>query len=185
MEDEEKVVKYKVVQQIDVYKKNSFTNTKFINEYKSKEDSIRNEIPYNYILSLLSKSREYNVIFPKQTTYYENYNNSKVVVEDLRKIIIKLRSIQKILQLANIDNSEIFKYILFYENIINLETTDDNMTIYNINYDKLINILNCFNIKHNDKEFSMNKNSLKKIIEMCGITSDERFRYLNIAEITV
>ena len=183
MEEEEKFLKYKIVQQIDIYKKNSFSSSKFINECTFNENIIPNEMTYINILSLLSKFHEYNVIFPKRTTYYEYFNNSKVVIEDLKKLIIKLKSIKKILKLANIEESEISGYILFYEKIINLEASTDNMTIYNLNYDKLINILNFFHIKYKNKEFQIHKNSLKKIIEMCGINYDESFRYLNIYDV--
>ena len=74
-------------------------------------------------------------------------------------------------------------YILFYHIIINLETSTENMVIYNLNYDNLMDIIKCFHIKYKDDEFQINKNSLKKIIEMCGITYDERYRYLNFYEV--
>ena len=183
MEEEEKVLKYKVVQQIDIYKKSSFSNSKFISECAFNENITPNEMTYINVISLLSKFHEYNVIFPKRTTYYEYFNNSKVVKEDLRKLIIKLKSLKKILKMANIEESEISGYILFYEQIINLEASTDNMTTYNLNYDKLINILNFFHIKYKNKEFQIHKNSLKKIIEMCGINNDESFRYLNIYDV--
>ena len=183
MEEEEKVLKYKVVQQIDIYKKSSFSNSKFISECAFNENITPNEMTYINIVSLLSKFHEYNVIFPKRTTYYEYFNNSKVVKEDLRKLIIKLKSVKKILKMANIEESEISGYILFYEKIINLEASTDNMTIYNLNYDKLINILNFFHIKYKNKDFQIHNNSLRKIIEMCGINYDESFRYLNIYDV--
>ena len=183
MVEEENIINYKVVQQIDIYKNTSFSNTKYINEDKYIENKISNEIAYTNALSLLSDNHEYKVIFPKQTTYYEYFNKNKVTVEDMRKIKIALKSIQKILKLANIGDSEIFMYILFYHIIINLETSTENMVIYNLNYDNLMDIIKCFHIKYKDDEFQINKNSLKKIIEMCGITYDERYRYLNFYEV--
>ena len=183
MVEEENIVNYKVVQQIDIYKNTSFSNTKYTNEDKYIENKISNEITYASALSLLAKNHEYKVIFPKQTTYYEYFNNSKVTVEDMRKIRLAMKSIQKILKLANINDSDIFIYIIFYHTIIDIETSTENMIIYNLNYNNLMNIIKCFYIKYKNDEFHIHKNSLKKIIEMCGITYDERYRYLNFYEV--
>ena len=95
MVEEENIINYKVVQQIDIYKNTSFSNTKYINEDKYIENKISNEIAYTNVLSLLSDNHEYKVIFPKQTTYYEYFNNNKITLEDIRKIKISLKSVQK------------------------------------------------------------------------------------------
>ena len=53
-------------------------------------------------------------------------------------------------------------YILFYHIIIKLKTSTENMIIYNLNYDNLMNNIKCFHIKYKDNEFQINKNNLKK-----------------------
>ena len=183
MEEEENILKYKFVQQIDIYKNNNYSNIKSINEDHFIENIKSNEIAYTTALLLLAGNHEYNVIFPKQTTYYESFNNSKIVIEDLRKLIINIKSIEKILKLANINESEILSYILFYHNIIDLETSSENKTIYNINFDTLMKIINYFHIQYKDKNIKIHKNSLKKIIGKCGLSYDEKFRYLNFYEV--
>ena len=176
-------VKYKVLEQIDVYKNNSYTFEKSVTGNEFIENNISNETTYEAILSLLSDKYKYNVIFPKQTTYYQKFNYTKVIIEDLRKIGINIKSIQKILNLANIDETEILHYILFYHTIINLETSTENLVTYNINYDVLMKIVNNFNCKFKKEDITINKYSLKKVIEMCGLTYSERFRYMNFYEV--
>ena len=183
MKEDEEIVNYKVVQQIDVYKNTNSSLSKSVKKDQFIENEISNELTYRTVLSLLSDSHEYHIIFPKQTTYFEYFNNSKVIVENLRKIIIKLKSIKRILQLADIDESEILTYILFYHTTINLETSTENLVTYCLNYDTLMNIIECFHINYKDKDIKVNKNSLKKIIQMCNLTYDERFRYMNFYEV--
>ena len=184
MEQVEKVINYKVVEQIDIYKNINYSRT--ISNNKDDyfiEKKVSNEIAYSTILSLFSDSHQYNIIFPKKTIFYEQFNSSKILVENMRKITIRIKSLNKILKLANIDQSSIFMYILFYITSINLEASTENMIMYNINYDTLMNIINCFCIKHKNTEIKMPKNSLTKIIEMCGISYSERFRYMNFYEV--
>ena len=183
MDENVKKVKYKVLEQIDVYKNNNYTFEKSVSGNQYIENKIYNEITYETILSLLSDKYKYNVIFPKQTTYYQNFNNTKVIIEDLRKIGINIKSIKKILNLANIDEAEILHYILFYHTTINLETSTENLVTYNINYDTLMNIVKHFNFKSKNEDIIVNKNSLKKIIEKCGLSYSERFRYMNFYEV--
>ena len=170
MKEDEEIVNYKVVQQIDVYKNTNTSLSKSVKKDQFIENEISNELTYRTVLSLLSDSHEYNIIFPKQTTYFEYFNNSKVIVENLRKIIINLKSIKRILQLADIDESEILTYILFYHTTINLETTTENLVTYCLNYDTLMNIIECFHINYKKKDIKVNKNSLKKIIQMCNLS---------------
>ena len=183
MKEDEEIVNYKVVQQIDVYKNTNTSLSKSVKKDQFIENEISNELTYRTVLSLLSDSHEYNIIFPKQTTYFEYFNNSKVIVENLRKIIINLKSIKRILQLADIDESEILTYILFYHTTINLETSTENLVTYCLNYDTLMNIIEDFHINYKDKDIKVNKNSLKKIIQMCNLSYDERFRYMNFYEV--
>ena len=183
MKQDEEIVNYKVVQQIDVYKNSNTSLSKSVKRDQFIENEISNELTYRTVLSLLSDSHEYNIIFPKQTTYFEYFNNSKVIVENLRKIIINLKSIKRILQLADIDESEILTYILFYHTTINLETSTENLVTYCLNYDTLMNIIECFHINYKNKDIKVNKNSLKKIIQMCNLSYDERFRYMNFYEV--
>ena len=183
MKEDEEIVNYKVVQQIDVYKNTNTSLSKSVKKDQFIENEISNELTYRTVLSLLSDSHEYNIIFPKQTTYFEYFNNSKVIVENLRKIIINFKSIKRILQLADIDESEILTYILFYHTTINLETSTENLVTYCLNYDTLMNIIECFYINYKDKDIKVNKNSLKKIIQMCNLSYDERFRYMNFYEV--
>ena len=183
MEQNIKKINYKVLQQIDIYKNNNFSDEKSLSRDQYIENKIANEITNKTVLSLLSDDHEYNVIFPKQTTYYQNFNNSKVIVENLRKIGLRIKSIQKILNLAGIDESEILMYLLFYHTTINLETSTENLATYNINYDTLMKIAKYFNVKSKKDDIHLNKNSLKKIIEMCGLSYNERFRYMNFYEV--
>ena len=182
MENEE-IVNYKLVQQIDIYKNDNTSLSKSLQKDQYIQNQIKNEITYKTVFSLLLDSYEFNVIFPKQTTYYEHFNNSKVIVEDMRKIPLKIKSIKKLLKLANIEESEILSYILYYYTTINLETFSENLLTYNINYDRLMNIIDCFHFTHKNQDIIIYKNSLKRIIEMCGLTRDERFRYMNFYEI--
>ena len=181
MKEEENIVNYKIIQQIDIYKKNNFSTKKSIEQFIENKKS--NEITDPTFLLLISDFHKYSVIFPKQTTYYEHFNNSEVIIEDLRKIGISIKSIKRILGMANIDDYEILKYIMFYHNIINLEATTENHDTYNISYGTLMNVMENFLINHKNEKIKMNKKSLKKIIEMCEITYDERFRYLNFYEV--
>ena len=97
---------------------------------------------------------------------------------------LDIASIKKIIKLANIDESEILIYILFYNTTINLETSTENLVTYNINYDTLRDIINCFYINCKDEYFKINKNSLKKVYKMSGLIShDEAFKYMNFYEV--
>ena len=157
--------------------------TQSIQKEQSTENQISNEVIYNTVLSLLSKSHEYNIVFSKQAANFGQYNPNKLKVENNSKINLDIVSIKKIIKLANIDESEILIYILFYNTTINLETSTENLITYNINYDTLMNIIDCFYINCKDEYFKINKNSLKNVYKKCGLTHDEAFKYMNFYEV--
>ena len=70
------------------------------------------------IYPLLSNIHNYNIIFPKKT---KNFNS---------KMIAFNKSIQRILKLANVDEADLFSYIVFYLNEINLEAVGENKDLY-------------------------------------------------------
>ena len=172
MKDDENIINDKVIPQTDLYKKNSFPTKKSNEQYIENDKS--NEIIDEKILLLISVFHKYYVKFPKQATELEHFNNSKAIIEDLRKIDISNKSIKKILGMASIDDYEILKYILFYNTIINLKASSENLDTYIINYESLLNMLDNFYIKLKNSEIKINKNSYKKIIGMCELTYDER-----------
>ena len=171
-----------IIQQKDI-EKNINQEIQSISKEQSTENQISNELVYKTVLSLLSKSHEYNIVFPKQTASNEHYSPNKSKIENIKKIILDISSIKKIIKLANIDESEILIYILFYNTTINLETSTENLVTYNINYDSLMNIIKYFYINCKDEYFKFHKNSLKKINKMCGLTHDEAFKYMNFYEV--
>ena len=130
------------------------------------EESI--ESPKEDILSTLSNISVFNIIIQNNK---KNHGNNKIVVYN--------KSIQKLLKLANIDESEIFSFILFYHNEINLEAIGENKSLYNINYNELMNMINYFYIRHKNADIKIHKSSLKKIIDLCGLIRDEQFMYMN------
>ena len=144
--------------------------------YQSKEDNFKknkelnelNELPKEDIYSTLAKIPVYNIII--QNNKKNNENN---------KIVVYNNSIQRLLKLAGIDESDIFSFILFYHNEINLEAIDENKSLYNINYNELMNMIKYFHIRHNNNDIKIHKSSLKKIIDLCGLIRDEQFMYMN------
>ena len=109
----------------------------------------------------------YNIIFPKKT---KSINN---------KMIVFNKSVQKILKLANVDKEDIFSYILFYLNEINLEAVGENKNLYNINYNNLLNIINYVHINYKNNDIKIHISSLKKIIDLCGLIREEKIKYMN------
>ena len=143
--------------QICQSEKDNFIKHKEFNE-PTKED----------IYSTLSNISVFNIIFQNNK---KNHGNNKIVVYN--------KSIQKLLKLADIDESEIFSFILFYHNEINLEAIGENKSLYNINYNELMNMINYFHIRHKNDDIKIHKSSLKKIIDLCGLIRDEQFMYMN------
>ena len=172
----------KIIQQKDTEKNNNYEKES-ISKEQSIENQISNELVYKTVLSLLSKSHEYNIVFPKQTTNNGQYSPNKLKDENISKMTLDIASIKKIIKLANIDESEILIYILFYNTTINLETSTENLVTYNINYNTLMDIINCFYINYKDEYFKINKISLKKVYKMSGLTHDEAFKYMNFYEV--
>ena len=141
--------------------------------YQSKQDNFTknkefNESPKEDIYSTLSNISVFNIIFQNNK---KNHGSSKIVVYN--------KSIQKLLKLANINESEIFSFILFYHNEINLEAIGENKSLYNINYNELMSMINYFHIRHKNEDIKVHKSSLKKIIDLCGLIRDEQFMYMN------
>ena len=56
--------------------------TQSIQKEQSTENQISNEVIYNTVLSLLSKSHEYNIVFSKQAANFGQYNPNKLKVEN-------------------------------------------------------------------------------------------------------
>ena len=125
------------------------------------------EIHKGDIYPLLSNILFYNIILQNKPN---NENN---------KIIVYKKSIQKLLKLANIDESDIFSFILFYHNEINLEAMGENKDLYNINYNDLMGALNYFHINTENEDIKIHKSSLKKIIDLCGLIREEKCKYMN------
>ena len=125
------------------------------------------EIHKGDIYPLLSNILFYNIILQDKPN---NENN---------KIIVYKKSIQKLLKLANIDESDIFSFILFYHNEINLEAMGENKDLYNINYNDLMGALNYFHINTENEDIKIHKSSLKKIIDLCGLIREEKCKYMN------
>ena len=146
--------------------KESFNNNNFIH-HKELSDELSNE----NIFQLLSNITIYNIIFQNKTKNGEN------------KMILLNKSILKILKMANIEEEDIFSFISFYHNEINLEAIDENKDIYNINYNNLMTIINYVHISHNDNDIKIHKSSLKKIIDLCGLIRDEKLKYMNFQDI--
>ena len=119
------------------------------------------------IYPILSNIPIYNVILKNLTNKGSN------------KIILFNKSIQKLLKLAQIEESDIFSFILFYHNEINLEAIGENKNLYNINYNELMNMLNYFHIRYKNDDIKIHKSSLKKIIDLCGLIREEKFIYMN------
>ena len=119
------------------------------------------------IFPILSNIPIYNVILKNVTNKGSN------------KIILFNKSIQKLLKLAKIEESDIFSFILFYHNEINLEAIGENKNLYNINYNELMNMLNYFHIRYKNDDIKIHKSSLKKIIDLCGLIREEKFMYMN------
>ena len=142
-------------------RKDSSEENNFIHHRESSELSIVNFYP------LLSNIQIYNIIFPNKA---KDGNN---------KIIVFNRSIQKILKFANIDENDIFYFILFYINEINLEAIGENKDLYNINYNNLMNIINFVHINYKNNDIKIHKSSLKKIIDLCGLIREEKIKYMN------
>ena len=141
--------------------KDSSEENNFIHHRESSELSIVNFYP------LLSNIQIYNIIFPNKA---KDGNN---------KIIVFNRSIQKILKSANVDENDIFSFILFYINEINLEAIGENKDLYNINYNNLMNIINFVHINYKNNDIKIHKSSLKKIIDLCGLIREEKIKYMN------
>ena len=125
------------------------------------------EIHKGDIYPLLSNILFYNIILQNKPN---NENN---------KIIVYKKSIQKLFKLANIDESDIFSFILFYHNEINLEAMGENKDLYNINYNDLMGALNYFHINTENEDIKIHKSSLKKIIDLCGLIREEKCKYMN------
>jgi len=172
----------KIIQQ-NINEENNNYEIQSISKEQRTENQISNELIYKTVLSLLSKPHEYNIVFPKQAVNNEQYNPNKSKVENISKINLDIASIKRIIKLANIDESEILIYILFYNTTINLETSTENLVTYNINYDTLMDIINFFFINCKDEYFKIKKNSLRKLLKMCGLYHDEAFKYMNFYEI--
>ena len=141
--------------------------------YQSEKDNFIKHKEFNEptkedIYSTLSNISVFNIIFQNNK---KNHGNNKIVVYN--------KSIQKLLKLADIDESEIFSFILFYHNEINLEAIGENKSLYNINYNELMNMINYFHIRHKNDDIKIHKSSLKKIIDLCGLIRDEQFMYMN------
>ena len=128
-----------------------------------------NASPVEDIYSTLSNISIYNIII--QNNKKNNHANNKIVVYN--------KSIQKLLKLAGIDETDIFSFILFYHNEINLEAIGENKSLYNINYNELMNMINYFHIRHKNNDIKIHKSSLKKVIDLCGLIRDEQFMYMN------
>jgi hypothetical protein len=137
-------------------------------EYNFNRHKELNTLPIDDIYSTLSNISIYNIII--QNNKKNNGNN---------KIVVYNKSIQKLLRLADIDESDIFSFILFYHNEINLEAIGENKSLYNINYNELMNMINYFHIRHKNNDIKIHKSSLKKIIDLCGLIRDEQFMYMN------
>ena len=120
------------------------------------------------IYPLLSNIHNYNIIFPKKT---KNFNS---------KMIAFNKSIQRILKLANVDEADLFSYIVFYLNEINLEAVGENKDLYNINYNNLLNIINYVHINYKNKDIKIHISSLKKIIDLCGLIREEKIKYMSL-----
>ena len=119
------------------------------------------------IYPLLSNIQIYNIIFQNKKKNKDN------------KIFVFNKSIQKILKLANVDEDDVFSFILFYLNEINLEAIGENKDLYNIKYNDLMNIINYIHIRYKNNDIKIHKSSLKKIIDLCGLIREEKFKYMN------
>ena len=69
MKEDEEIVNYKVVQQIDVYKNTNSSLSKSVKKDQFIENEISNELTYRTVLSLLSDSHEYHIIFLSKEFY--------------------------------------------------------------------------------------------------------------------
>ena len=122
--------------------KDSSEENNFIHHRESSELSNVNIYP------LLSNIQIYNIIFQNKA---KDENN---------KMMVFNKTVQKILKLANIDENDIFSFILFYINEINLEAIGENKDLYNINYNNLMNIINYVHIIYKDSDIKIHKSSL-------------------------
>ena len=141
--------------------KDSSEKNNFIHHSESQELFDGNIYP------LLSNIHIYNIILQKKS----KKGNDKIIVFN--------KSIQRILQLADVDENDIFSLILFYLNELNLEAVGENKDLYNINYNDLMNIINYVYISYNNDYIKIHKSSLKKIIDLCGLIREEKFKYMN------
>ena len=131
------------------------------------QKKLNNKLSNTNFYPLLSNISIYNIVFQNLTN---NANN---------KMVIFNKSIQKILKLADFEENDIFSFILFYHNEINLEAIGENKSLYNINYNHLMNIINYVHIRYKDEDIKILKSSLKKIIDLCGLIHNEKFKYMN------
>ena len=147
-----------------------------ININTNKKPPDKNIFIHNQITNEFLDRNEYPLIanFPFYNIILENKANN-----DKEKLFIRNRSVQKLLKLANINESDIFNYILFYINEINFEAIGENENLYNINYNELSNLIDYLHISCDDNDIKVHKNSLKKIFELCGLIPAEKIRYMN------
>ena len=147
-----------------------------INVNINKKPPDKNIFIHNQITKEFLDRNEYPLIanFPFYNIILENKANN-----DKEKLFIRNRSVQKLSKLANINESDIFNYILFYINEINFEAIGENENLYNINYNELSNLIDYLHISCDDNDIKVHKNSLKKIFELCGLIPAEKIRYMN------